>query len=536
MAFDLLLRGGLLVDGTGSARRRADVGVSGDRIAAIGDLSAMADADVASVIDATGLVVAPGFVDPHGHSDGSVFLDGALVSHLRQGYTTQLSGNCGYTFAPLTPAARELLAADLGALELDPSWTTFAAFMDAVEAQRLGINAAFLVGQGTVRGAVLGASDRAADGAELAAMVRHVDEALDAGAVGVSTGLIYQPGLHATAGEVAAVLAPAGRRGRLYATHMRNESAGVVAAIEEALGTAARAGARLQVSHLKAGAMAVWGLGPQLVDRLARARAGGQDVAADQYPYTAAATTLATVLPPAILALDPDAAVAALRDPAARRRVKEEQASGISGWENVAQDPGWDGIVIARSSSRPHWNGRSLADIAGTEGGDPADLALDVLADDRLSVDIVIHCMDDADLVEILKVPWIGVCTDAEGRRPDHRILGDGVPHPRTYGSTARVLGTYVRERGVLPLETAVAKLSAVPAARLGLRDRGQVREGWVADLVVFDPATVADRATYEVPAVHPDGIPHVVVNGRLAVRDGRETGERAGRLLRAAD
>lgn len=535
MAFDLLLRGGTLVDGTGSAGRRADVGVEGDRITAVGDLSAVADTDVADVVDASGLVVAPGFVDPHGHSDGSLFLDGALVSHLRQGFTTQLSGNCGYTFAPLTPLSRSMLAADLAALELDPAWTTFGGFMDAVDEQPLGINVAFLVGHGTVRGAVLGTSDRAPNDDELAAMVRHVEEALDAGAVGVSSGLIYQPGLHATPAEVAAVVAPAGRRGRLYATHMRNEAAGVDAAVAEAIETAAIAGVALEISHLKAGAKVVWGQAPRLVERIVRAREAGQDVAADQYPYTAAATTLATILPPRILALEIDDAVAALRDPADRRRIRDLQASGISGWENVAQDPGWQGIVIARTASRPSWNGRSLADIADAEGGDPVDLALDVLADDRLSVDIVIHCMDDADLVEILKLPWIGVCTDAEGRRPDHPILGDGVPHPRTYGSTARVLGTYVRERGVLPLETAVAKLSAVPAARLGLRDRGLVREAWQADLVVFDPATVADRATYERPAVHPAGIPHVVVNGALAVRDGVETGSRAGRLLRAA-
>jgi N-acyl-D-aspartate/D-glutamate deacylase len=427
-----------------------------------------------------------------------------------------------------------MLAADLAVLELDPAWTTFGEFLDAVDGQALGINVAFLVGHGTVRGAVLGSSGRTPDATELGAMVRHVDEALDAGAVGVSSGLIYLPGLHAHPDEVAAVVAPAGRRGRLYSTHMRNESSGVLEAIDEAISTAAAAGVALEVSHLKAGAKAVWGQAPRLVERLERARAAGQDVVADQYPYTAAATTLATILPPAILALEPDEAVAALRDPARRARIRDLQASGVSGWENVAQDPGWDGIVISRSASRPEWNGRSLADIAGRDGGDPADLALDVLADDRLSVEIVIHCMDDADLVEILRVPWIGVCTDAEGRRPGHRILGDGVPHPRTYGSTARVLGTYVRDRGILPLETAVAKLSAVPAARVGLRDRGQVREGWVADLVVFDPDTVADLGTYARPAVHPAGIRDVIVDGRPAVLGGEETGVRAGRLLRA--
>jgi len=539
MAFDLLIRGGLLVDGTGTPGRPADIGVEGDRITAVGDLSGVPDGDAAMRIDATGQVVAPGFVDPHGHSDGSVLLDGALASHLRQGYTTQLSGNCGYTFAPLTPSSRASMDEDLRLLGLDPGWTTFAGFLDAVEAQPLGPNVSFLVGHGTVRAAVLGPQDRPPGDAELRAMVAHLDEALDAGALGLSTGLIYAPGLHARPDEVAALVAAATRRDALYATHMRNEAEGVHRAIDEAIATARAAEtaadrpARLQISHLKAGATAVWGQGPALVDRIERARAAGLDVAADQYPYTAASTTLATMLPPEILALDPDDAAAALRDPATRARVRDLQASGISGWENVAQDPGWTGIVIAQSASRPRWQGRSLAAIAADEGGEAVDLALDVLADDRLSVDIVIHCMAEPDLEAIMRVPWIAVCTDAEGRRPGHPILDAGVPHPRAYGSTARVLGRYVRERGVLTLEAAVAKLSAVPAARLGLRDRGVVRGGAFADLVVFDPDTVLDLATYERPAVHPAGIRDVIVNGRAAVLDGTETGERPGRLLR---
>jgi N-acyl-D-aspartate/D-glutamate deacylase len=539
MAFDLLIRNGTLVDGTGTPGRRADVGVTRDRITAVGDLSAVAAGDVAEVIDAAGLVVAPGFVDPHGHSDGTVLLDGALASHLHQGYTTQLSGNCGYTLAPLTDAAMGALGPELEALGLEPGWTSFGGFLDAVEATPLGVNQAFLVGQGTVRAAVLGSDDRAPDDAELATMLRHVDEAMETGAIGISTGLIYAPGIHASAEEVTALVAAAFRHDGLYATHMRNESAHVHAAIDEAVETARGAArlagreGRLQVSHLKAGAKAVWGEGEALVARLERARASGLDVAADQYPYTAASTTLATMLPPAVLALDPGDAAAALRDPATRARVRDLQASGISGWENVAQDPGWDGIVIARSTAHPEWSGRSLAALAEELGAEPVDLALDVLADDRLACDIVLHCMDEGDLEAIMRIPWIAVCTDAGGRRPGHPVLDDGVPHPRAYGSTARVLGRYVRERGVLPLETAVAKLSAVPAARLGLGDRGVVREGWAADLVVFDPATVLDEATYERPARFAAGIPHVIVNGRPAVRDGVETGERPGRLLR---
>ena len=539
MAFDVLVCGGLLVDGTGAPGRPADVGVEGDRITAIGDLSAVPAAEAAIVIDATGHVVAPGFVDPHGHSDGFLLLDGALASHLRQGFTTQLSGNCGSTLAPLTPSSRGHLDAELRAMALDPAWTTFAGFLDTVEAQALGINVAFLVGHGTVRSAVLGPDDRPPDRAELAAMVAHAEEALEAGALGVSTGLIYAPGLHAGRDEIAALVAAAVRRDALYATHMRNEAAHVHEAIDEAIDTARTAAdlagrpARLQVSHLKAGAREVWGHGPALVERLEHARTAGLDVAADQYPYTAASTTLATMLPPSIWALPADEAAAALRDPATRARVRDLQASGISGWENVAQDPGWDGIVISRSGARPEWSGRSLAALADELGGDPVDLALDILADDRLATDIVLHCMAEPDLEAILRVPWIAVCTDASARRPGHPVLDEGVPHPRGYGSAPRVLGRYVRERGVLPLETAVAKLSAVPAARLALRDRGTVREGAFADLVVFDPDVVLDLATYERPAVYPAGIRDVIVNGRPAVLGGEETGERSGRLLR---
>lgn len=541
MRFDLLVRGGLLLDGSGAPGRLADVGVAGDRIAAIGDLSAVPGEAVADVLDAGGLAVAPGFIDPHGHSDASVVLDGALASHLHQGFTTQLSGNCGATYAPLTPAARAMLEPDLEADGIpDPAWTTFADYLDTVDGLPLGPNVAFLVGHGTIRGAVLGLDGRRPSAAELAGMIGHTEEALDAGAFGVSTGLIYPPGIHARPDEIAAVVACTARRGRLYATHMRNEAAGVAGAIDEAVATAREAGrlagrgARLQVSHLKAAARAVYGTAPRLVARIEAARAAGLDVAADQYPYTAAETTLATVLPPDVLALDIDEAVAVLRDPAGRRRIRALQASGTSGWENVAADPGWADVVVGSSVSRPSWNGRSLAEIAGSEGGDPADLAMDVLADDRLAVTCVIHCMDEADVEAILATPWIAVCTDADARRPDHPVLGRGMPHPRGYGTSARVLGRYVRERGTLPLETAVAKLTSVPAARLGLQDRGRLAPGLAADLVVFDPAAVIDVATFDEPARYPLGIPHVVVNGRLVVRDGVETGERPGRLLRA--
>ncbi len=537
--FDLLIRGGTVVDGTGAPGRPADVGVLGDRILAVGDLTGVDGNSAATTVDADGRVVTPGFIDPHGHSDGSLFVDGAMTSHLRQGFTTQLSGNCGESLAPITDAGREVVELALRPNDLVARWRTFGEYLDAVDEERLGPNVAFLVGHGTVRAAVMGAEGRPATDLERQAMVREVDGAMASGAIGLSSGLIYAPGMHADAEELRAVVTAAARRGGLYATHMRNEADGLFGALDEAVSTIRAAadagadGARLQVSHLKCASRAVHGRAADAVGALAAARADGLDVGADQYPYTAAATTLTTVLPPALLGLGMEACVAALSDPDVRGRVKAEIERGISGWEDVGRDPGWEGIRISYSASHPDWSGRSLADLAKVLDADPADLAFDALVDDRLDVSIVIDCMTPGDVETILGVPWISVCTDASSRRPGHPVLDAGRPHPRTYGTTARVLGTYVRELGSLALETAVEKLTSVPAAQIGLRDRGVLREGAYADIVVFDPATVADVATYEEPARHPVGIEHVVVNGRPAVTDGAETDERPGRLLR---
>jgi N-acyl-D-aspartate/D-glutamate deacylase len=535
MPFDLLIRGGLLVDGTGSAGRLADVGVLGDRILAVGDLSAVAPTDVRLLIDASGLVVAPGFIDPHGHSDGSLFVDGALASHLRQGFTTQVSGNCGFSLAPLTPIGRAGIDVELAALRLTPRWRTFAEYLDAVDATPLGPNVAILAGHGTIRAAILGPEARAPDDSELAAMTGELEAALDAGAVGLSSGLIYAPGLYAEPEEIETLVRVVVRRGLVYATHTRNEAAGLFAALDESVAAirAAGGGARLQVSHLKAGARAVWGRAGEAVEVLERAQAEGLDVGADQYPYAAAATGLQVVLPPALLALDPDETIAALQDPAIRDRARDEMGRGISGWENCAHDPGWGSIRIAWSRARPDVAGRSVAALADEAGRDPAEVAFDLLVEDRLGTAVVIDCMDETDVETILAVPWVAVCTDAEGRRAGHPILDEGLPHPRTYGSTARVLGRYVRERGTLSLETAIAKMTSVPARQMGLRDRGVAREGAVADLVVIDPATVVDTATDEAPARYPLGIEHVIVNGVAAVLGGAETGELAGRLIR---
>lgn len=534
--FDVLLRGGTVVDGTGGPPRSADVGVLGDRILAVGDLTAVDGSSVPLVLDVRDRVVAPGFVDPHGHSDVSLFVDAALASHLRQGYTTQLSGNCGLSVAPITPSSRELVDLELRIHGVVARWETFAEYLEAVAEQPLALNLAFLVGHGTLRGSVLGMDHRPPDEAELAAMERSLEEAIDAGAFGLSTGLIYAPGMHAPPAEVERLVRLAARRRALYATHLRSETEGLFDALDEAIRAARAAGdgARLQVSHLKAGSRAVWGRWDEAVARIEGAGAEGIAVGADQYPYTAAATTLQVIVPPALLALGTDEALAALADLDVRYRVRAEIEAGRSSWQNVAHDPGWSGIRIASSPTHLDWAGHTLAELSAELDRDPYDLAFDVLVDDRLETSIVLDCASEADVRSILALPWVAVCTDAEGRRAGHPVLDAGVPHPRTYGTTARVLGHYVREERVLPLETAIAKLTGVPARQIGLRDRGLVREGAYADLVVLDPATVREVGTYSQPSRYPIGIEHVLVNGRAAVVRGEETRERSGSLLRS--
>jgi N-acyl-D-amino-acid deacylase len=534
-AFDLLIRGGTVVDGTGTPGMLADVGVVGDRIKAIGDLSAADPKGVAVVIDATDRVVCPGFIDVHGHSDASILVDPAVASHLHQGFTTQLSGNCGDTLAPVAEPGREMVELALAGTGVEPTWSTFADYLGVVERLPLGPNHAFLVGHGTIRGAVLGPAASTPTDADLKALIRYLKDALDAGAVGLSSGLIYPPGMYAAAHELERLVSVTARRGGLYASHIRNESDDLFTALDEAIATirAAGPGARLQVSHLKAGSLSMWGRGQEAVDRLERARADGLDVAADQYPYTAAATTLEIVLPPAMMAMSIGAIVDALGDPEVRDRIKREITVGAPGWENAGGDPGWAGLRIADSRTHGDWAGHTLAELASEFDRDPADVAFGLLVDDRLDTSIVMECMSDPDVDAIMTAPWIAVCTDAGGRRPGHPHLGSGVPHPRAYGTAPRVLGRYVRDRGVVSLESAVAKLTSVPAERIGLRSRGTLRAKAFADLVVFDPATVGDVATELDPHRYPVGIEHVIVNGVQAISDGRETDRRSGRLLR---
>jgi N-acyl-D-amino-acid deacylase len=526
--FDLLLTGGTLIDGTGAPQRPADLGTLGDHIVAVGDLRGR---EATETIDVSGLFVTPGFVDLHAHSELTLLADGRGASKVRQGVTSEISGQCGFSAAPLFGQARDELPTFLNRLGLEPDWETMADFLARLERQGVALNFGTLVGHGTLRYAAAGGSDQPATPEQRQAMVRLLAQALEEGALGLSSGLFYAPGSYADHEEIAALARVAAAHGGLYASHVRNESTGLMAALEEVVAVGRATGVRVEVSHLKLGARPLWGGAGRLLAWLEAVRDEGVDLGWDQYPYTAAATSLDSLVPPAFHAGGTTAMLARLRDPQVRAEIAQIlTGGGSSEWENTIESSDWEDILLSFYPPRPELAGRTLADIAA--GADPLETALDLIVESEAQAAMVHFCMDEDDVAAILRHSQTAVVTDAEALAADGP-LAEGVPHPRAYGSYPRVLARYVREQGLLSWEEAIRKMTSLPAARAGLRDRGVVREGAFADLVVLDPQTVADTATYTEPHRYPVGIRHVLVNGRFAVRDGEQTDERPGQVLR---
>jgi N-acyl-D-amino-acid deacylase len=523
MLCDLIVRGGLVFDGLAREPRRADVGVRGDTIVAVGDL---AGSEAERVVDAADHVVAPGFIDCHTHSDLAFQLADEhaelAAGAVRQGVTTEIAGNCGFSAFPVPRVTRPEVARFLTAM-LGPSdlaWTDLGGYADALRERGSYGNVATLVGHGTVRAAVLGFEDRAPDRGELDRMAGLVGEALDQGAVGLSSGLIYVPGLYAESAELAALCATVARRGKPYTTHMRSETADLVPATAETLAIGRDGGVPLHISHHKAAGRANWGATRTTLAMIDAARADGVAVTLDVYPYTAGSTSLTVLLPPWVAAGGADAVAQRLSSPSERARIRADLERGLPGWENFAQVAGWDGIVVAACPDTSA-EGRTLAQIAQDEGCDPADAMLDLLLAHEGRVTVVLHFMDEADVARVIAHPLAMIASDG--------IPLPGKPHPRWCGTFARVLGRYTREEGLLDLATAIAKMTAMPAERFGLRDRGRIAPGAKADVVVFDPAAIADRATFAEPLLGPAGMRRVIVNGRIVVADGALTGEKPG-------
>ena len=527
---DLLIRGARIVDGTGAPAVSGDVAVEDGVIGEVGRLGRPA---ARRVVAADGAVLAPGFIDLHTHSDFTLPQFPRAAAMTRQGVTTQVLGNCGFSPFPVTGPTAQLLRAYTGFLDggLDWDWRTLDEYAQRLAALPLAGNVALLVGHGSVRIAVMGFADRAPTDAELAAMRDLVAQAMRQGAFGLSSGLIYAPGSFAGTAELAALAEVAARSGGFYASHLRNEGAGLLDATGEAIGVGRRAGAAVQLSHHKAMGRANWGKVRDSLALLERANAA-HDVLADQYPYMAASTTLLAPLPGWALAGGVPALRSRLADPAARERIADDLARRERGelrGDEGELDPANVVIADARPGLLERYRGRSLADSARAEGTGASEVVLRLVEGAPGDVPIVWHSMDEADVRTVLAHPLVAVASDGWTVDPG---LG-GVPHPRSYGTFVRVLGRYVREQRVLSLEAAVRKMTSLPAFRLGLADRGTIAPGTAADLVVFDPDRVLDRATYAQPHAFCDGVSHVVVNGRLVIDDGEDTTVAAGQVLR---
>lgn len=529
-AFDILIINGHIIDGTGSPWYSGDIGIRDGKVAAIGRLT---DAPRKRTIDAHGKVVAPGFIDMLGQSEMTILVDPRLPSKIYQGITSEITGE-GSSIAPLNDAILQSDRSDYDHYKINPDWRTFRQYFARIEKQGMGINLASYVGATQVRRIVLGDDDKQPTPAQLDQMKSLVRDAMKDGAVGVSTSLEYAPAPYAKTDELIALATEGGKFGGIYATHMRNESDTVLESIDETLRIGREAHVPVEIWHLKVAGKSNWGRMPEVVAKINAARAAGADVTADTYAYTAWGNGFSAFIPP--WAHDGGTAklVERLKDPATRERIRKDMLTPSKDWDNEWQEiPGPDAIMIS-DVEKPELlplQGKRLSEIAKLWNKDPMDALFDLLIQDP-STGVAVFGMSQPDVTLALQQPWVSVDNDSEGTSPEG-ILGQAHPHPRAYGTFPRVLRKYVREDKVLTLEDAIRKFSALPAQRMGLTDRGVLKLGMWADVVVFDPATIRDRATFDNPNQFSEGMEYVLVNGVPVIEEGQMTGKLPGKVLR---
>ena len=525
-ACDLLFAGGRVVDGTGAAWFRADVCVVSDRIAAVG---ALGDRRARRRIDASGLVVAPGFIDMLGQSEYNVLVDGRAASKITQGITTEITGEG----ASIAPVNARMIADGKETWEhygVTPNWTTLAQYFAEFRRRGSTINLGTFVGAGGVRNLVIGKDNRAATPDELRAMEAAVAQAMEDGALGLSTSLIYVPDTYASTEEIIALARVAARYGGSYITHQRNEDDTIDQSLDEVFRIAREAKLPAEIYHLKTAGRANWGEMPGVLKRIEAARAEGLDVTADQYPWTASSNGLDASLPVWVREGGAEKLVERLRDPATRARAREDFLK-----EHPEEWPAHAGEILITSVLNPDlkkYEGQTIADIAKAEAKDPLDVIMDIVIADKGNTGRVTFGMSEEDVRAALKHPLVSFCTDS-GAMAEDGILSKEKSHPRAWASAPRILGKYVREEKLLTLEEAVRKMTSLPASRMRLPDRGIVRPGMAADLVAFEPERVRERSTYTDPTHYSEGIPFVMVNGALVVDGGRITDARPGRILK---
>ncbi|MGH9067974.1 MAG: N-acyl-D-amino-acid deacylase family protein [Acidimicrobiales bacterium] len=524
---DVVVRGGTVYDGSGGEPRRAGVGVVGDRIVAVGALDGP-EGEARVTIDASGRAVSPGFVNILSHSYLSILHDPRSLGELTQGVTTEVFGE-GSSMGPLTPAMKAALQDDRDGLSYEVCWSRLAEYLRHVESRGAAQNVASFIGAGTLRANAVGHDDRPATPAEVDRMQALVREEMADGALGIASALIYPPGSYAPTEELEAICAAASPYGGVYASHLRSEGAGLLAGVDEFLRICQRAEIKGEVFHLKASGRPNWGLMGQAIETVEAARQAGRPVTADVYPYTASSTGLTSVIPDRYHEGGPDRLYDRLSDPATRDQIRRELA-GEPRWADVTRA---DDVLVLGVREEPNraYQGHTLTEVAEMMGTDPMTATFDLIASDRSRVSVAFFSMAEDNLRSALARPWVAVSSDGASMAPEGVFLRSPT-HPRAYGSFARVLGHYARDEGVLTLTDAVRRMSGLPAATLGLRDRGLVQEGAFADLVVFDPATVSDRATFADPHQLSVGVSHVLVNGQVTIAEGAFTGTLAGRAL----
>lgn len=529
-AYDVLIKSGMIHDGSRGAPYTADIGIEGDHIADIGRL----DADAKLVVDANGLAVAPGFINMLSWATESLIHDGRSQSEIRQGVTLEVMGE-GTSMGPLNAAMKREMRESQGDIKYDVEWTTLGEYLEYLERRGVSTNVASFIGAATVRIHAIGYEDRAPTPRELERMRELVAQAMEEGAVGVASALIYAPGVYAETEELIALAEMAGRHDGMYISHMRSEGNSVLAALDELITTARRANIRAELYHMKAAGKPNWDKLDAMIAKVEKARGEGLNITADMYNYTAGATGLDAAMPPWVQAGGHRAWVARLKDPQVRRRLVREMTTPTDDWENLyllAGSPEKVLLVEFKNPKLRHYTGKTLGEVARLRGKSPEETAMDLVIEDDSRVGTVYFLMSEENVKRQIKLPWVSFCSDAASLAPEGVFLKSN-PHPRAYGSFARLLGKYVREEKVITLAEAVRRLTSLPAENLKLDRRGRLKSGYYADVVVFDPETITDHATYEKPHQFATGMVHVFVNGVQVLRDGDHTGAKPGRFVR---
>jgi N-acyl-D-amino-acid deacylase len=528
--FDTIIRGGTVYDGTGTPGRLADIGVRGDRVAAVGNLSG---STAPTVIDATGLAVAPGFINMLSWATESLLIDGRSQGDIRQGVTTEIFGE-GSSMGPMNGAMKKRAYEQMGDIKYEITWTTLSEYLKDLERRGISTNVASFIGATTIREHVIGLEDKKPTPEQLEQMRTLVRQEMEAGALGIGSSLIYAPAFYATTEELIELCKVAGQYRGKYISHMRSEGNRLIEAVDELIRISRDANIPAEIYHLKAAGQANWPKMDEVIAKVEAARKDGLKITADMYTYPAGATGLDAAMPPWVLDGGYEEAFKRLRDPETRRKIAQAIRTGGNDWENLYLAAGSADRVILiefKNDALKPLTGKTLSEVAKMRGEDPVDTIMNLVLEDQSRVGTVYFMMSEDNLRKQIKLPWVSFGSDAASMSPEPPFTKSSA-HPRAYGNFARLLGRYVREEKVIPLQEAVRRLTGLPATNLELDRRGFLREGMFADIVLFDPATIADRATFDKPHQFAVGMRHVFVNGTHVLKDGEHTGAKPGRAL----